>query len=196
MEIRKLLWYISLCAALLGLYGVLGGCIFSPKTGKGKGPDPVVFPDPQYPADALDRLVKAYAYAIRDSTVYQAMIDSAYVGTSQDGSGNPIAYFYKADEDHHAGGLRRATTITSLDLSLGTVSSWQRIPSQNLGHPEWAEIQISGSQFRLEVNDNVRGTLVVNNQATVYAFRFKPSPAPQFHSDTSWTLVEWTETNP
>ncbi len=179
-------------AAFVGLSLALGGCIFSPKSGKGPVTPPVAYPDPGSPEAALDRLRLAYQY--RDSVEYRKLIDFEYLGTSQDLTDGTSVTLFNADEVDHIQALARATTITSIAFTMGTI--FDRQTSDVLAHPEWAVIQISGVQFRLEINDTNRGTLLVNDQNNTYFFRFKPTTPAPFPSDTSWTLVQWQESKP
>ena len=180
--------------ALIGLAVAFGGCIFSPRSGPGNGQKPTIIPDPDYPENALERL-RVY-YEKRDSVEYRKLIDFEYLGTSQDLTDGTSVTLRNADEVKHIQALAKATTIASISFSLGTASSIRRQSSDDLAHPEWAVIQISGSQFRLEINDTGKDLFIVSNPTSTYTFRFKPtSPAP-FHSDTSWTLVQWQETRP
>lgn len=190
----KSLRRIAIAIAILGLSLALGGCIFSPKSGKGKDPPPIVYPDPDYPDHALERL--RLAYQQRDSVEYRKLIAFDYLGTSQDLTDGTSVTLFNADEVDHIQALARATTITSIDFSLGTPSSITRQSSDILAHPEWAVIQISGIQFRLEINDTSKGTLLVSNAPNTYFFRFKPTTPAPFRSDTSWTLVQWQESKP
>lgn len=177
--------------AAIALVGLLAGC------GQDNPVKPaplVMYPTANSPEHALERLRLAYAY--RDSVEYRKLFDFEYVGTSHDLRDGTSVTLFNADEVQHIQALARATTITSMDFSLGTSSSIVRQGSDVLAHPEWAVIYISGVQFRLEINDTREGTMLVNNPPNSYAFRFKPTPQDTTGTDTLWTLVQWDEVAP
>ncbi len=180
--------------AAIAFVGLLAGCGDDNPTKPGNNNSQTQYPTPDSPEHALERL--RLTYQNRDSVEYRQLIDFDYLGTSQDlGDGTNVTLF-NADEVHHIQALARATTITSIDFTLGTSSSITRQSSDVLAHPEWAVIQISGPQFRLEINDTNRGTMLVNNSSSTYVFRFKPAPQDTTGTDTLWTLIQWGEVVP
>lgn len=194
---------IALIAVFVEISLVFGGCIFSPKSGTGPPPETLVYQPPEYPERVLANLVQSYAN--RDSVSYRRCLDFDYAGTSRDLTDGTSVALHNAEEVHHVQTFSKATTITGVVFTLGTETTWTRQPSDDPGHPEWAVIQISGSQLRLQIDDNVQGTLLVNDPANTYNFRFRPYTDKvhgpwtiwtSSHSDTLWTLVQWDEVHP
>ena len=144
--------------AAIAFVGLLAGCGDDNPI---KPPPAIPYPTLNSPQNVLEALVRAYSS--RDSVEYRKLFDSAYQGMSEDLRDATSVSFLIGDEVAHIQTLRNTRTITSIDLSLGTESSWARLPSDDLGHPEWAVIQISGSQFHLEINDTFRGLLLVSS---------------------------------
>lgn len=178
---RRLGWVVAALAA-----AVLGGC------GDDDGDNLIISPPPKYPAhDSPRNVLEAMqlAYQNRDSTEYKAVYDTSYMGTSQDLNdppGTQISIFRYADEVAHMGTLARSTTISSIVLDLGLPSSWTRLPSDDLSHPEWAMIQISA--FRLDLYD---GSTLYSAQSNDMTFSFRPIVTTP--PDTTWTIVRWLE---
>jgi hypothetical protein len=177
------------CAVALAL----AGCIFSPERGNKKPPPPPSFLPPIYPDQALINLRDAYAF--RDSVEYRKVLDYPdYHGISKDQTDGTQEELFWIDEVKHIQALAKATTITSVYFDMGNSSSWDRLTSDDAAHPEWAVIQITGSQFLLRVDDTKEGTLTVNSSKETHIFRFKPTtPAPTSRTDTLWTLTQWEE---
>jgi hypothetical protein len=195
---RNLLRFCAL-AALVALSAiVVAGCgIFNPPTGGGG----TVVPPPVYVIPSQPEFVLANletAYSSRDSSGYKALYDSSYVGISEDLNDPPetqISTFRYADEVSHIGNLASNPNITSVSFRLGSPSSWDRLESNDPSHPEWAVIQISGSQFDVQVTVGVDNTLQVNGTNEFFEFSFTPTtPAPGSPSDTLWKIVKWRET--
>ncbi|MGH7681010.1 MAG: hypothetical protein ACRENN_03380 [Candidatus Eiseniibacteriota bacterium] len=180
--------------AVLVFVGLFAGCGDDNPTGPGTGGGVQVFPTLNSPQNVLQALVTAYE--TRDSVEYRKLYDFDYRGVSQDLSDGTMVILFNADEVGHIQSLARATTVTNVSLSLGPSTSWTRLPSDDLAHPEWAVIQISGSQLRLEINDTAHGSLIVGNPANSYTFRFKPTPPDTVVTDTLWTIVQWNEVVP
>ena len=175
--------------AAIAFVGLLAGC-------GDDNPTKPTIQQPAYPAlnspqNVLEALVTAYSS--QDSVEYRKLFAYDYVGTSQDLGDGTNLVLHNIDEVEHIQALARSTTVTSVSLSMGTQSSWTRLPSDNLGHPEWAVIQISGGQLRLQIDDTRNGTSLVGNPANSYTFRFKPTPPDTTSTDTLWTLIQWNE---
>jgi hypothetical protein len=182
----------ALALAFLVAAAALGGCIFSPKkSDKVKVDPPPEYRTPAYPSYALHNLIEAYA--ARDSVEYRKALDFEYQGSSTDELGTQV-FLNNIQEVQHIQAFARATTIVDVLFNLGLESSWDRLGSDDVNHPEWAVIQISGSQFDLQVDDTVLGTLKVNDPKETHTFKFFPTPAPSSPTDTLWTLVRWDET--
>ncbi len=90
--------------------------------------------------------------------------------------------------------LARNPNISSAYLNLGSVTSWNRLGSDDPSHPDWAVIQISGSQIDVEVTEG--NTLYLAKGGTeFFEFKFQPTtPAPSSPSDTLWKIIRWRET--
>ena len=155
-------------------------------------------PPPAYavassPENVLANMIRAYAS--RDSVEYRMALDYPdYKGTSKDQTDGTQVQLFWIDELKHIQAFAKATTITSVHFDMGQPSSWDRLTSDDVAHPEWAVIQIAGSQFLLRVDDTIEGTLTVNSPNETHIFRFKPTtPAPSSSTDTLWTLTQWEE---
>jgi hypothetical protein len=138
------------------------------------------------PQDVLAAL--QLAYALRDSVEYKALHDPAYIGTSIDEidpPGTPPLQFTLADEAAHIAMLARKGTISRVRLDLGPASSWNRFPSDDLAHPEWAMIQIPGLNFEVEITDGV-DTYTAGGQLEFNYFKFQPT-TPDSTSPTDTT---------
>jgi hypothetical protein len=177
--------------AAIAFVGILAGCGGDNPTKPGNNNNVQTYPTPNSPENALERL--SLAYQGRDSVEYRKLFAFDYLGTSHDlGDGTSVTLF-NADEVRHIQALAKATSITSVYLSMGTSSSWTRLPSDDLSHPEWAVIKISGTQLRLQIDDTRYGTLLLGNPANSYTFRFKPTPPDTTTTDTLWTVIQWDE---
>jgi hypothetical protein len=196
---RKSLSLAGLIASLAAGVWIQSGCIFSPKSDDGDGP---VTPPPVYDVQSSpDRVLHdlTLAYQNRDSLEIKELYDSTYVGTSPDlgdPPGTQLSQFSFVDEVEHVAALARSTTISSLLFSLGSETSWTRLSSDNPSHPDWAVIQISGSNLDIEITDNSTGTTYIAKGALeFFTFRFAPStPKPSSPTDTLWKIIEWQET--
>jgi hypothetical protein len=173
-------------ATLVVAAALLGGC--------GGEDDPVkplsgpTYPQRSSPQNVLTALVMSYQ--ARDSMETKQLYDSSYVGTSQDLSdppGTPVSTFRYDDEIRHVAALALSTTITVAVMDFGPPSSWARLASDDVSHPEWAMIQIPF--FHLEINDGP--TLYEALSSTPMTFVFNPTvTAP---GDTLWRIVRWNE---
>lgn len=180
-----------LAIACLAAVTALGGCIFSPEKSPPKGKDPIVYVANEYPDRVLYNLVLAYAN--RDSVNYLKLLDYAYEGTSEDLTDGTSVRLFNADERDHIQAFAEATTITKVFFTLGSESSWNRLQSDDPIHPEWAVIQITGSQFLLQIDDNQQGTLLVQDPQDTHVFKFSPTLNATSQTDTLWKLVRWEE---
>ena len=159
-----------------------GGC--------GSDDDPVKPPPgnpaPTGPQAVLTRLIAAYQ--ARDSVETKQVYDSSYVGTSQDLSDPYILTQLRySDEVRHVAALARSTTIVSVSADFGPSSSWTRLPSDDVSHPEWALIQINS--VHIQIYDGPTLYEVVSSNPML--FHFKPTVVAA--SDTTWRIVKWTE---
>ena len=193
---RSALKLLGLAASVVLASVVLAGCgIFDPTQG---GPPPkidrpvyAILSQPGFVLNALE-----LAYSHRDSTGYKALYDSSYVGTSEDLNDPPgtvpISFTY-ADEVAHVAALERSPTITSVTFELGPETSWTRLESDDPSHPEYAVIQIAGSNLDIQVTEG-SNTLRASGSSEFFEFTFKPTtPAPGSPSDTLWKIVKWRE---
>jgi len=177
-------WVALLSAALLA--GCSGDNPTKPKPPS--GPAPSIRSTPQ---DVLRYLESAYSH--RDSTETRSIYDSTYVGVSTDLTappGSQILTFTYVDEVDHVAAMARAHSITSVILSFGNVV---RLGSDNPSHPEWATIQIPGSNMRLDIESDSTSVLLTTVGVTE-SFSFKPTtPDSTSPTDTTWKIVRWSE---
>jgi hypothetical protein len=175
---RRAGWAVAVMAA-----AVLGGC--------GSDDDPMKPPPgPSYPAltspqHVLEALL--LSYQSRDSTEYDSLYDHNYVGTSTDLNDNVISTFLFNDEIGHMRALARSTTISSIVLDFGPLSSWTRLASDDPSHPEWAVVQIPSS--RGDIYDGQ--TSYTFQPINPMTFAFTPTVAAP--GDTTWKIIRWTE---
>jgi hypothetical protein len=184
---RRVGWVVTALAAAF-----LGGC--------GSDDDPIIecsicpqpggYPALSSPANVLKAL--QMAYGARDSTEYKSLYDSSYIGTStnlNDPPGTQVTTFRFADEVAHIAALGRSTTISSVVLDFGPLSTWTRLPSDDPSHPEWAMIQMAPGNWHLEINDGA--TLYSSQGTNPMTFAFNPTVAAP--GDTTWKIIRWTE---
>jgi hypothetical protein len=181
----------TLVAALLAV-AVLSAC--DKNTVKPTPRTVPIYPILGTPQEVLTAL--QLAYARRDSVEYKALHDSSYVGTSTDDldpPGTPPLQFTFADEAAHIAALARRSSISRVRLELGPASSWNRLPSDDVAHPEWAMIQIPGMNFEVEITDGF-DSYTAGGQLEFIHFAFKPTtPDSTSPTDTTWKIVRWTE---
>jgi len=177
-------WVALLSAALLA--GCSGDNPTKPKPPS--GPAPIVRSTPQ---DVLKYL--EYAYSRRDSIAIQSIYDSSYAGVSTDMTASPVSQslnFTYADEVAHVAAMARSHSITSVTLNFGNLT---RLGSGDVSHPEWATIQVPGSNMELEIMDGPDGFSLAPAGITE-AFSFKPTaPDSTSPTDTTWKIVRWSE---
>jgi len=182
----------SLAPAILAAM-VMSGCGKDSPT-KPK-PLPPLYSIPSSPAELLSNL--ELAYSRRDSTETKALYDSGYIGTSQDLNDppgtTPYSFTY-SDEVAHVAKLARTPSITSAYVNLGPPTSWTRLESNDLSHPEWAMIQIAGSSLTVRVTEG-SDEYAAGGTTEFFEFAFKPTtPESTSPTDTLWTIVRWNET--
>ena len=177
-----------------GLASLAGCGIFSPD----EDPQPPVQPPikyeiPSLPGFVLNNLI--VAYTTRDSSGYKDVYDSTYTGTSIDlnDTGTSIDLVYD-DEIAHIRALASTPTVTNTLLDFGPSSTWKRLPSDDPSHPEWALIQISGSNYRVEVTDGQTTYGAIGEGGTFQEFAFNPTLESASPTDTLWKIVRWKET--
>ncbi len=181
--------------ALVALFCLQAGCIFSPDKGDGGGPPPPPsYYVPARPDLVLQNLITAYQR--RDSTVYKTIYDLDYEGKSTNPADpNPatqVSTFSWDSEVRHLANMARATTISQVVMDLGSATQWIREPSDNLAHPEYALIQLQNVHIQVFVGNDVYN--VKQDSGEIFQFRFKPTtPAATSSSDTLWTIISWTE---
>ena len=178
-----------LAVAILGL--ALGGCGGDDDNPMKPQPGPA-YPERSTPQNVLTAL--EIAYAARDSTMYQALHDSTYTGTSIDlnDPGNDIHLTF-SDEVAHIRQLARTAGLSAF-VDLGPSSSWTRLASDDVSHPEWSLIQISGANYRVEITDGLTTLGATGEAGTFLEFAFTPSLDSASPTDTLWRIVRWRET--
>jgi len=183
-----------LCVVALGALVLAGdGCIFDPASTHKPPPGPGQKAyDQSEPDFTLHRLENVYTN--RDSVLIKDIYDSTYVGTSTDqtaGGGGQILNFSYADEIDHVAHLARDHSIATVTLSFGSLT---RLPSDDISHPDWALIQISGSNMRLEIDTQAESTSVrLNPVGETFTFKLRPITPANTPTDTLWTIVRWDE---
>ena len=184
---------VGLAACWVSLALASGCGIFSPD----EDPKPPVGPPAEYqipsqPGYVLMNLM--VAYGARDSSTYKDVYDSTYTGSSIDlnDPGTTIDLVYE-DEISHIRKLA-STPGLSANLSLGPQSSWSRQISDDPSHPEWAVIQISGSNARVEITDGAEVIVATGEGGTFQEFAFEPTLDSTSPTDTLWKIVRWKET--
>jgi hypothetical protein len=195
LNARNTLRCLALAAIFALLAVVVAGCgLFDPKRSGGKPPDvPPQYQVPFNPTIVLENLQTAYSH--RDSVGYKANYDSSYTGTSKDflDPQTPTISLTYADEVAHIARLASDPTITSAYMSLGPKISWDRLQSDDPSHPDWAVIQIAGSQLDVQV-EQPPDTWKVGGSSEFFTFKFKPTtPASISPTDTLWNIVRWEE---
>ena len=157
-------------------------------------PAPPTYPVLSSPQNVLSALEVAYPH--RDSVETAALYDPSYIGTSEDLNDPPGTMplsFHYADEVAHVATLARSSTISSVALGFGPKTSWTRLGSGDLSHPEWATIQISGSSINIGITDGT-SMLETGGSNEFLEFLFKPStPESGSPTDTLWKIVRWRE---
>lgn len=151
------------------------------------GPQSVIRSTPE---NALKQL--EYVYTKRDSIGIKALYDSTYAGTSTDETalpGSQVLNFAYVDEVEHVAAMARSHGITSVILSFGAPT---RLPSSDVSHPEWATIQVPGSNMRLEID--ALDAVELPASGISESFLFRPvTPDASSPTDTTWKIVRWSE---
>jgi len=175
----------------LAAAAVLSGCDNSTEPGSGSVPGPT-YPVLSTPQNVLMAL--SIAYEREDSLETKAVYDSSYVGTSVDLTGGSGTLFFSyADEVDHVAALARSPLLTVLDFTIGAALT--RLPSDDLAHPDWAVIQLSGSNFNIEIFEESSGNLYrATGSNLTFEFTFDPStPEATSPTDTLWKIIRWKE---
>ena len=160
---------------------------------------PGLFPEPpkiELASPEITLGMLQHAYETRDSVTTARVYDTAYTGTSTDLNDPPASQtlnFTRGDEISHVGALRKSTTITSVTCDLGPPASWVRLPSDDVSHPEWALIHVSGGFVRIEIDDGA-SIVQAGGVSDQMSFYFTPKPDSTSQTDTLWTVIKWNET--
>ena len=175
----------------------LSGCgIFSPeKDGGGGGPPPpppVEYLIPSRPNFALENMRRAYV--AKDSVEADSVYHPDYQGQSaavDDPVGTTPLVFTKPEEVSHIGALRLNPNVTDIVFNMGQFDSWERQPSLDVTHPEWASITISRG-INLEITTPSTTYTVGSND--FFEYQFTPiTPAAGSPTDTLWRIIRWRE---
>lgn len=183
---------LGLCLVILGAMVLAGnGCIFDPisthKPPITSGPEPVVQSTPENTLKQLE-----YAYTHRDTLLIKAVYDSTYTGSSTDLTQPPasqILNFTYVDEVEHVAALARSHSIINVSLSFGVTT---RLPSDDISHPDWAVVQMPGSQVQLDIQADTTsfGLYAIGETLT---FKLRPITPASTPTDTLWKIVRWQE---
>ena len=173
---------------------ILSGCGSKDNPVKPSNPSGPTYLIRSTPQNVLTNLEEAYSK--RDSVETKALYDPSYAGTSQDLNDPPGTtpnFFTYSDEVSHVSALAYSPTISSVYLSFGPAASWTRLESNDPSHPEWAAIEIAGSNFRIECTDGAN-MWQAGGSNEFLEFMFKPStPESTSPTDTLWRIVRWRE---
>jgi hypothetical protein len=187
---RKAMSFSQRCllAAILAL--ALGGCGDDDENPMKPSPDPS-YPELSSPQNVL--LALDLAYESRDSVMYRALYDSTYTGFSTDV--NDPGSFISLTYDDEAAHIRSLATTPGISVSLdfGPSSTWTRLPSDDVSHPEWSMIQMSGNAYRIEITEGPTTHGVVGSTGTFLEFAFSPRADSSSQTDTLWQIVRWRE---
>lgn len=173
---------------------LLAGCgIFNPEPGEPPGGGgPTEYPVLSFPSQVLEAL--EIAYERRDSVKIKELYDSTYTGQSVDLNDQGVAIqFTYPDEIHHVAVLAARPGLTA-NLELGGQNTWDRLPSDDPSHPEWAVIQIVGAIYKVEIYDNPDILVAQGEGGTFQEFAFAPTLEATSPTDTLWKIVRWKET--
>jgi hypothetical protein len=178
--------------ACLGIGVLLAGCAFKPETKPPDGPKP----PPEYPILSMPQHVLRtleLAYEARDSVKYSEIYDSTYTGQSTDTNDNqgPIRVTYR-DELAHIGRIASAPGITTY-LEFGPDASWTRLGTNDISHPDWAVILISGNAYTVQVTEGTTTYEAKGETGTFQEFVLGPTLEPSSPTDTLWKIVRWEE---
>lgn len=169
------------------------GCgLFSPEEEPPTGPPP----PPVYPIlDHPRKVLRAFeiAYEAIDTTKFQDLYDSTYTGTSTDlNDPSPPIPFTVEEEKAHIRDLALTPGIRTY-LTIGTESTWARLGSDDPSHPEWAVIQITGSDWNVQIADGNNIFEAQGGPGTFIEFAFTPTEDETSPTDTLWKIVRWKE---
>ena len=150
------------------------------------------YPILSFPSQVLEAL--ELAYQRRDSVKVKDLYDSTYTGQSLDltDPGSTIDVTF-GDEVAHVAALARASGLSAY-LELGSDQTWDRLPSDDPSHPEWAVIQITGSGYSVEIYDGANSFGAHGEAGTFLEFAFEPTLDTTSPTDTLWKIVRWKET--
>ena len=179
-------------AVLVCLAFVLGGCGDDDDDNPVKPRTPSIYPVLSHPSNVLQAL--EIAYARRDSVEYKALHDPTYTGQSVDlnDPGNTINLTFD-DEARHIAALAQAPSLSAY-LDLGPPETWDRMPSDDPSHPDWAVIQIPGLNYQVEIFDGPNAIAAGGELGASLEFAFVPTLNSTSPSDTLWKIVRWKET--
>jgi len=133
----------------------------------------------------------------RDSVVTASVYADEYQGSSIDMT-DPNAVtlqFTKGDEVRVVGAMAMSSSITFVKMDLYVQASW--LQTHDAGDPPgWATIQIPS--YRIQINDLIEGDYLVQAPSSgisqIFEYTLKPTtPDSSSPTDTTWTIVRWTE---
>lgn len=125
------------------------------------------------------------AYQHPDSAEAEVLYDLNYLGSSE--SPDTTVTFSRDSEIAHIAALQRSTTISSIVLEFGPTTTWVRLTSDDVSHPEWAQYQIPS--WHLDIYDGQ--TLYSAQSSNPVTFSFAPTVSAP--GDTLWKIIRWKE---
>jgi hypothetical protein len=157
-----------------------------------KPEDPATYPALSTPQNVL--LAYELAYSRRDTVMVGDLYDPTYAGSSVDlvDPGSSLQFSYE-DEIAHVRALANVSGLVAY-LDLGTSQLWERMPSDDPSHPEWAVIQVPGSNFLVEITHDAEVFGAGGELGTYQDFAFAPRLDSASPTDTLWRIVRWRET--
>ncbi len=182
MIVRHPRFYLALLSAVL--LAAPAGC------GSDKGTNPIQSHGPRYPILSSPQNVLVsmeLAYSARDSSAYDSLFDSTYVGTSFDPNNLNQLNFTKADERRHVSALARTPSIVNVSVQFPHPLIRE---TDGADPPGWATIHIQNAL--IEISDSPSSVFITPN--VTQEFKFEPTtPSAGSPTDTTWHIVRWTE---
>jgi hypothetical protein len=169
-------------AALLA--SSLAGCDSSTGPPPPPPPPPFQYPAPNSPGSAL--LIYKYAWELKDTVQVASILADDYQGSSTDQGDGITLTFTKADEVRALGGLTRDASVISVDVELGSPSTWHRF-TYSSDPAGWATLLVANP--RISMSRTLDEFMTGSSNTMEFTFR----PVSIAGTDTTWSLVRWSE---